>query len=183
MAEGAETKKNVFFDMVLAKGPNKEDIIGTINFKLYDDVVPKTAANFRALCTGKEGYGYEGSIFHRVIPGFMCQGGDFTKHNGTGGKSIYGAKFDDENFKEKHVKKYLLSMANAGKNTNGSQFFITTAKTAWLDGKHVVFGEVLDTVEVDGKWTHPIVDAIEKKGSGNGKVKDGKITIKKCGTI
>lgn len=138
---------------------------GTIEAELFADVVPKTAKNFRVLCSGEEGeeMQYAGSPFHRIIPGFMIQGGDFTNGNGTGGKSIYGGKFDDESFEIKHDKAGLLSMANAGPNTNGSQFFITVAPTPWLDGRHVVFGEVTSGMDV--------VEAMEEQGSSRGKTK------------
>ena len=147
---------------------------GVINFTLYDDVVPNTTRNFKELCTGQNGFGYQGSGFHRVIPNFMLQGGDFTRGNGTGGKSIYGEKFKDENFKRQHTKPGLLSMANAGPHTNGSQFFITTVVTSWLDGKHVVFGEVADSKSMD------VVKAIEKLGSQSGKL-NKPVTITESG--
>jgi len=159
----------VYFDITAGSTP-----LGRVVMELRGDVVPKTAENFRALCTGEKGFGFQGSTFHRVIPGFMCQGGDFTNHNGTGGKSIYGNKFPDENFQLKHTEPGCLSMANAGPNTNGSQFFLTTATTSWLDGKHVVFGKVVEGYE--------IVKKVEGYGSQSGKTSQ-KITIAQCGQL
>ena len=167
--------EKVYFDITI--GGEKK---GRINLLLFNDIVPKTVANFKALCTGEKGFGYKGSPFHRIIPGFMLQGGDFTNQNGTGGKSIYGRKFNDEFNVDKgmvqHSRPGLLSMANAGPNTNGSQFFITTAVTSHLDGKHVVFGIVAD------KKSMELVKEIEAVGSSSGKPSK-KVIVEDCGYI
>mmetsp|Transcript_16919 Transcript_16919/g.35335 ORF Transcript_16919/g.35335 Transcript_16919/m.35335 type:complete len:174 (-) Transcript_16919:286-807(-) len=166
----------VFFDMTIGGAAT-----GRIVMELRADVAPKTAENFRCLCTGEKGTGksgkplhFKGSAFHRVIQDFMCQGGDFTAGNGTGGESIYGSKFADENFTLKHTGPGILSMANAGPNTNGSQFFLCTVKTAWLDGKHVVFGSVTDGMDV--------VKKIEAVGSQSGKTAKP-VVVADCGQL
>jgi len=166
----------VFFDMTIGGAP-----AGRIVMELYANEVPRTAENFRALCTGEKGVGkkgkplhYKGSVFHRVIPDFMCRGGDFTDGNGTGGESIYGAKFADEKFVRKHTGPGVLSMANAGPNTNGSQFFVCTVPCPWLDGKHVVFGQV-----VDG---YGVVQKMEAVGSGSGATAE-RVLIEDCGQL
>jgi len=174
----ADTKRSrVFFDISI--GDVKA---GRVAFELYNEIVPKTTENFRALCTGEKGVGgagkplhYKGSIFHRVIKGFMIQGGDFTQGNGTGGESIYGEKFEDENFEKLHTKPFLLSMANAGPGTNGSQFFVTTVPTPHLDKKHVVFGEV-----INGK---SIIRQIENLKTQSGDKPWHDATIIDCGEL
>lgn len=182
MSHTKDPKVTAYFDVKYTTADGQDPKIGRINFILFHDVVPDTVENFRALCTGEMGdyevgrhFGYRGSTFHRIIPQFMLQGGDFTRANGTGGRSIYGEKFKDENFKIPHDQPGLLSMANAGPNTNGSQFFITTVVTNWLNDKHVVFGKVADDESMR------VVKELEATGSGTGQVKlKVKPTIVKC---
>uniref|UniRef100_A0A7S1TIH0 Peptidyl-prolyl cis-trans isomerase n=1 Tax=Compsopogon caeruleus TaxID=31354 RepID=A0A7S1TIH0_9RHOD len=161
----------VFLDVEEGQGGRK---IGRLVVELRDDVVPRTARNFRELATGENGFGFRGSTMHRIIPGFMAQGGDFTRGDGRGGKSIYGDRFEDENFELKHDQAGVVSMANSGKNTNGSQFFITFAATPHLDGKHVVFGRIL------GEESFAVLRELEKAGSQSGATKS-KIVIVNSG--
>merc|ERR1712168_1701798 len=174
-ASGGEAKGPVVTHVVEFEVSREGENLGTIQIGLFGKTVPKTAKNFFQLANQVQPEGYQGSKFHRVIANFMLQGGDFTRGDGTGGKSIYGAKFQDENFKLKHLGAGWVSMANAGPNTNGSQFFITTVKTSWLDGKHVVFGKVISGM--------PVVKAIEKTKKGSGDRPNPDVTIVKSSAV
>jgi len=175
-ASDATVTSKVYFDVAIDGQKAGRIVLG-----LFGDDVPKTVENFRALCTGEKGNGqsgkplhYKGSGFHRIIPEFMIQGGDFTAGNGTGGESIYGESFEDENFDIIHDRPGVLSMANSGPDSNGSQFFITTVETPWLDGRHVVFGRVLEGMDV--------VKAMEAVGSASGTTRKA-VRIIDCGEL
>lgn len=168
-AEDGPSNPTVFFDINIG-----DESAGRVTFELFADQVPKTAENFRSLCAGDKGLSFKGSPFHRIIPNFMCQGGDITRGDGRGGVSIYGGKFNDENFNLKHDKQGKLSMANAGPNTNGSQFFVTLVPCPWLDGRHVVFGEVRSGFDV--------IKKCEAVGSESGRTKRS-VKVANCGQL